>query len=302
MAFLAVYGHVNVDYVLQVNRLPGPDTTVPVERELVRLGGTAGNVARAAAALGVPSALCSYVGSDFPQEYWDVLRESGIDLAGLKRLDGPTPKIWILTLPDGSQSAIIDQGVMGDSFPHPGLDLPALESTWVHFGTGRPKDWLAVARDAMAAKRRIAVDPAQELAYRYDAKTFEDLLNGSELFFANEAELARALKLLGYGDSVQLLDHTKTIVLTRGAKGVRLITAKERLDVPACPVRGVQRVDPVGAGDVLRAGIYAGLQHQQAWPEALQSGAVASSLFLEARNQRFPDWERVEERRTEWRA
>lgn len=300
MAFLAVYGHVNVDYILQVNSLPARDTTVPVVGELVRLGGTGGNVARAAASLGVPTALAACVGDDFPPEYRALLSTSGIDLTDLKKVAGPTPKIWILSTPDGGQSAIIDQGVMGDAYARPRLDLSMLDSNWTHFTTGSPKDWLPVARDAASARKHVAFDPAQELAYRYDPRTFEDFLNQTSLFFANEAELGRALRLLEYGDPVQLLDHAEALVVTRGAKGLRFVSEKERFELPACPVRGRDRVDAVGAGDVLRGGIYAGLHRRQGWPEALRTGAAAASLFLESGGQRFPAWNHVEERLSEW--
>ncbi len=300
MGWLAVYGHVNIDYLLLVKRLPQSETTLPVEKSLVRLGGTGGNIARAAAALGVPTALAACVGDDFPAEYRAQLASGGIDLTDLKHVAGPTPKVWILSVPNGPQSAIIDQGVMGDGHQRPALDYAWMEGAWVHFTTGSPHDWAAVARDAREAKKHIAFDPAQELSYRYTSRVFEDLLNRSHVLWCNEHELPRALDLLGYGDPHQLFDHVERIIVTRGAQGTRLLTPKESHDVPACPVRGRDHVETTGAGDVLRAGVYAGLHRGQSWPEALRTGSCASSLFLEAQGERFPSWDAVAARRQEW--
>jgi len=300
MAFLGVYGHVNVDHILLVPELPGPERTVSVKQSLIRLGGTGGNIARAAASLGVSTSLAACVGDDFPDEYRHLLESSGLDLTDLKHVPGPTPKIWIVSVPGGAQNAIIDQGVMGDSFERPKLDFAWLNSDWVHFTTGAPADWLEPAQAASQAGKRIAFDPAQELAYRYTSRVFETLLNDSDLFVCNEHELPRALDLLGYGDARQLFDHTDRILVTRGERGARLIQPKETLDVAACPVRGSKRVESTGAGDVFRAGLYAGLFRSEPWPEALRAASVAASLFLENEGNRFPSWSDVVERREEW--
>src|SRR5688572_26595889 len=102
MTFLGVYGHVNVDYILQAPHLPRPEQTLPVQREMIRLGGTGGNIARAAASLGVPTALAACIGDDFPAHYRSQLEESGLELVDLRHVSGPTPKVWVLSDPAGA--------------------------------------------------------------------------------------------------------------------------------------------------------------------------------------------------------
>lgn len=301
MAFLGVYGHVNVDFILRIARLPLADQTVPVERELVRLGGTAGNLARATAALGVPTALASFVGDDFPPNYRSALESAGIELVDLRRLEGPTPKVWILSSAQGEQSAVIDQGVMGDGHVRPRLDYTMLGSEWVHFATGPPPDHYAVAKEAARIGKHVAFDPAQELSYRYPDRAFELFIDESDLFFANRRELARALEKLGYGDPRQLLDHAGAVLETRGPDGSILYTEKETLRTPACPLRLDAPPETTGAGDVLRAGVYAALHSRRELGEAVRWGAVASSLFLDTRGERFPSAEELAMRLEEWR-
>lgn len=300
MGFLGVYGHVNVDYILLLKALPGPETTLPVERTLVRLGGTGGNVARAATALGVPTSLAACVGDDFPPEYRRSLEAAGIDTTDLRHVPGTTSKVWILSVPNGPQSAVIDQGVMNDGVERPRLDYCWLNSTWVHFTTGNPPEWLAAAREAKRAGKHVAFDPAQELSYRYTSRTFEDLLNQSDLFLCNEHELPRALELLGYAAPEQLFDHTPRVLVTRGDRGTLLLTPTGRLEVPACPVRSAAGVEATGAGDAFRGGLYAALHRAQDWEKALRTAAAAAALFLEAGGERFPTWPHVEARLREW--
>lgn len=300
MRFLAVYGHVNVDYILQLKNLPGPETTLPVERTLVRLGGTGGNIARAATALGVPTSIAACVGDDFPPAYRTTLEASGLDLSDLRHVPGSTPKVWILSVPGGPQSTVIDQGVMGDGQTRPPLDLAWLSAEWVHLTTGDPQEWRRVAAEAKKAKKHIAFDPAQELSYRYAGRMFEQLLNDSDVFFCNEHELGRGLDHLGYGDAHQLFDHTKRLVITRGSQGTRLMTPKETLEVPACPLRGGPP-ESTGAGDAFRGGLYAALHRRQEWPEAVRVASVAASLFLEANGDRFATWDEVVRRLDEWK-
>lgn len=301
MPFLGVYGHVNVDYILQVKELPRPEQTVPVTRELVRLGGTAGNIARGAAFLGVPTGIASCVGEDFPPRFRDELAAAGIDLVDFRQLPGPTPKIWILSSAQGEQSAVIDQGVMGDNHQRPRLDYTMLGSDWIHFTTGPAKDHYEIAKEASRLGKKVVFDPGQELSYRYPARDFEKFLDLADVFICNKKELGLALEMLGYGDPKQLLDHADAVIGTRGSDGSVLYTAREQISVQACPVRTKDPVDTVAAGDLYRAGLYAALREKKSLSEAMRWAAVAASVFLESHGTRWPSVDDVRRRRDEWR-
>src|SRR2546428_9532645 len=98
--FLGVFGHVILDYIANLERLPESNTSVQIIDRQRFFGGTGGNIARIAARLGVPTALASFVGEDFPPEYRDALVADGGDLADLRVVPGTsTPTAWILTDP-----------------------------------------------------------------------------------------------------------------------------------------------------------------------------------------------------------
>jgi sugar/nucleoside kinase (ribokinase family) len=300
VSFLAVYGHVNIDTILLLEELPERNHTVPALGEIHRIGGTGGTIARAAATLGVPTALAAFIGDDFPPEYRKLLGDLGLDLTDLRTLPGRTPHCWLLSVPGGDSTAVFDQGALQNATDLPLLDYAYLSSTWVHITTGDPKMHLEVAKGARAAKKKIVFDPAQELHYRYEGRTLERFLESSDIFITNATELPHAMTLLGYADPVQLHDHVETIIVTQGAQGLTLYHDGKSRQMPACPVRGESKRETTGAGDVMRGGLYAGLNAGQSLEDALRWGAVAASLFLEHDGARLPTRAELDERLRTW--
>ena len=75
--YLTVYGHVAIDQIVKVTRFPRDNTTEDVLEKTTLLGGTGTNVAVHAAGLGVPTALCAFVGTDLPAKFLRQISESG---------------------------------------------------------------------------------------------------------------------------------------------------------------------------------------------------------------------------------
>ena len=284
-AFLGVLGHVNVDYLFHLPEPLKPNATHPITARERFWGGTAGNIAVAAATLGVPTRLGSVVGEDFPAEYRDWLRARGVDLSDLVALPGrPTSAWWGFEDPEHNVLGIIDQGPLG------GDDLAAefshaLQAPWVHFATGPPKAWLRLVAKAKDAGRNVTFDPGQELRYRWGDRDFERMLDRSDMFVCNHVELEQALDKLAYGDVVQLHDHVPVVLVTRGKEGATLHREGERrpVAVPAVPRTEAPVVDTTGAGDGFRAGVYAGLHHGLDLAACVALGNAVASFVIEAK-------------------
>jgi sugar/nucleoside kinase (ribokinase family) len=290
---IAVYGHVVLDYIISVPKIPEAGITVPVERLEVFHGGTAGNVAVAAARLGVPTALASFVARDFPGEYRRALEAAGVDLEDLVTVDGyATPRAWIFTAPDGQQVTVIDQGPMRamGGFETRGHAVEA--SDLVHIGTGQPAYYERIASLARDRGRRVAFDPAQEIHYVYNARTFRRLLRMAHIFFANEPEMARGLKLAGLQNPGDLLSTVEIVVLTRGTRGSLILGEEGEIKVPCIRAK---TVDATGAGDAYRAGFYAGLHLGKELRMCGLMGAAVASFAVEARGPQtnLPTWEQA---------
>lgn len=281
-AFLAVCGHTNLDVHLQVQDLPKPGQSVPVLERRTLWGGTAANIARQAAGLGVPTRMWSRVGDDFPAAWRQALHDDGVDLAFLETVrGGRTPTCFILTDLVDRQCYAIDQGPMArmEEAPIGAEFLNGLpEDAWLHVSTGNPVAYAQVAYAARDSGLHVAFDPGQEMRFQYDTRSFEGLLDTAEVFFCNEEELRVACDFLRYGDPEQFLDHVDAVVVTRAAKGASLYrSGKKPVHVPAFPAKVV---DPTGAGDALRAGWYAALHAGKGMDEALRWGNAAAALKL----------------------
>ncbi len=255
---VGVFGHVALDYIIRLRRLPRPNTSIEILDRRRYFGGTAGNLARAAARIGLGTSLASFVGDDFPSDYRRALLDEGVDLTDLRALRGSnTPTAWIFSDPKGNQMAIVDQGPMKDTSHRPVLRHTVQGSDLVHVGTGRPEYYIRVTALAESFDRTIAFDPSQEIHYVYTPRLFQSLLRRSMYFFGNEAEIKRAKRFARVTSTEGLLRFTEVVVVTRGSKGSAVYTLDGRIAIPR--VRPERVVDVTGAGDAYRAGFYAGL-------------------------------------------
>jgi nucleoside kinase len=279
---LLVAGHVNVDRFLELSRLPQSDRTVPVVSISEALGGTAATIARVAASLGVRTGLVSRLGGDFPPSFWNQLRSEGIDLSGVERIaSASTPACYILHDAKGHQMSAMLQGPMGEAARAP-LPSPQLRRYgWLHITTGDPRFQLRLKAAAVRAGVRVAVDPAQELTYWWKGGPLRRLLEGTELLFGNQAEVAQTLALLRLRSPRDLLALVPLVVATQGARGVVAYSRAGTHRVPA-----VRRRDPgsvTGAGDAFRGGFYSAWFTGAPLEACLRSGTVAAGRWMDGR-------------------
>ena len=288
---LAVFGHVAMDYIVSLRRLPRPNTSIEIVDRRRYFGGTAGNLTRAAGRLGLKASLASFVGPDFPVDYRRALERDRVDLGDLRAIRGSTtPTAWIFSDPRGNQMAVIDQGPMKDVHRLPILRSSVRNADFVHIGTGRPEYYVRVAKLAEDNNVTIGFDPSQEIHYVYTARLFRELLRRSTYFFGNEAEISKAKRLTRVGSTEGLLKFTQVVVSTRGDRGSVVYTREGRISIPR--VRPARLVDVTGAGDAYRAGFYAGLARGH---DLRRCGIVASavaSFVVEAKGPQtnLPTW------------
>ena len=277
---LLVSGHVIIDRFLSVRSFPAADRTVPVLQYRAELGGTATNIVRAAAKLGVATGLVARVGDGFPDDYVADLRRAGVDVRGLQRARGkPTPTCYIIEDRKGSQRTLIDQGVMGESR---GAALPTRwlgEYSWLHLTTADPAFQLRLQRVARAHGLRVTADPAQEIHYRWDRRSFRSLLRGSELLFGNRSEIDRALEFVGSHRPEGLLEFVPLVIRTEGRAGATAFSRAGTVHVSATRPTRVRTL--VGAGDAFRGGFYAAWFAGQPLLGCLTAGTRSSARWIE---------------------
>ncbi len=295
--FVGIFGHVNIDYIMNVDELPKANTSTQVSEVKRYFGGTGSNIAMLASSMGVRTALASFVGKDFPKDFDDALFKANVDTYDLAKMDGYlTPTCRILTDPDCNQICILDQGPMLKMKEFP-VAMHTIESSEIiHIGTGQPGYYRKVMKAAKKLGRRIHFDPAQELRYVYSPKEFQELLVMSDLLFVNQHELNIAMKYLGIKKKEKMLEKVGILIVTKGKDGSEIITPSGASQIPAIKPKKI--LDPTGAGDAYRAGFYAGLSRGMDLEACGTLGASAASFAIETMGPvgRLPTWDEVAER------
>jgi sugar/nucleoside kinase (ribokinase family) len=192
------------------------------------------------------------------------------------------PTCIITTDTLGRQAYMMDQGAMAslaqEPVPADVLDGVA-DDGWLHIATGAPLGYALVADAARRRGLNVALDPAQELRFQYDARSLEGLARYAQALFLNEAELAVACKMVDAAGPEDLLDLVELLVVTRGPKGASLY--RPNLAALHQPAFAVPLVDPTGAGDALRAGWYAALRSGKDHETALKWGQAAAAICIQ---------------------
>lgn len=295
--FLGVYGHAAIDVIYRSDEFPKPNTTVELKDRKQHFGGTAANVARIASTLDVRTALACHVGDDFPKEYMDALKGSGVDTVDVVRLRGKrTPFIIMISDKDHNQIGFVDQAAVLEQEKLPIRTHTVDSSKFVHIGTGRPSYMLKVAKRARKKKKTVGFDPAQELHYVYTAETFKAVLENSDILFVNTAELEKVKSYLNLKEDPELLSYVKMVVNTRGGDGSRIITGDDEILVST--IQPDRVVDTTGAGDGFRAGFYAGMSRSLSIEECAWVGAATASFVVESEGAQstLPTWDMVQRR------
>ena len=232
-------------------RLDGPiaEDTDTYGRTRVGAGGQAANVAAWVVALGGKASFIGKRACDAAGRVVDAEpRSRGVKIAGPVVPAGTGTVVSIAT-PDGKRSMLSDRGVAPDFRPHElnpawldgveGLHVPGYSLTRSPIGATA----IAAARLAREKGAAISVDASStsavaELGLERFRALVEEL--APETVFANEHEVA----LLG--------DVTaRELVVKRGRRGCRVVTAEGRRDYPAV---AADVVDTTGAGDAFAAG------------------------------------------------
>ncbi|HSJ71414.1 MAG TPA: PfkB family carbohydrate kinase [Acidimicrobiia bacterium] len=257
----------------------GADTDVEIDR---RQGGSAANVAIAAATSGIPVRFIGSVGDDAVGAALGAeLERAGVEVCLQRR--GRTGTIIVLIEPDGDRTMLRDRGAAADldRLPPPGLT----GVTWLHVPAYSLVEGsvAAVARDALHQARNASIATSLDVS---STSIIEDagpdafrLTVGDvapDVVFCNEAEA----DLLGVGDHG--LGGARLTVVKRGPDPAFAITdSGERVLAPARFLGDV--TDTTGAGDAFAAGFIGGRMRGEAITACLEAGHGRAAALIQSR-------------------
>jgi sugar/nucleoside kinase (ribokinase family) len=245
--------------------------------------------------------LVAGVGHDLPDSARAWLEAVGIDLAGVRESDLPTPRAWQVLEADGRRTQIwrVEGEVISSQLSHSPDRVPANYRTAKGFHLGVHPDEpdlefihqlrnLPHSRPFTGAQGEVGGGPIVSVepfkpADRPPANTaLRQLCSAADIFTSNVRE---AHSLVGDGSPEELVSRLtdaggRIVVLRMGQDG-SLVYAQDQsapVHVPAVPVAAV---DPTGAGNAYCGGFLAGFVQTGDVLTAARYGAVAASFLVE---------------------
>jgi len=274
---ITVLGSTNLDLIGTVSRIPRPGETVPGDKFASAAGGKGANQALAARRAGAEVRMFAAAGTDsFADEALALLRADGVDLAGLRIVDGPTGIAMIFVDAHGENVIAIlpgANGTMGKADAERALDGLGIGSILL-LQQEIPQ---SATRHALELAREKGVISILNTAPFLDST--RDISDLASILVANETEFqlltGAGLDTLEQAMSDWARANNQTVIVTLGADGVRAATPQRNFSVPSLKI---DPVDTVGAGDTFCGYLAAGLDRGLDLETALRQAAAAGSL------------------------
>jgi ribokinase len=271
--FLCI-GDLDVDVLIEVDRLPTRDGKVNGVVKQKAPGGMAGNVAAALAQLGSRVRVLGRVGDDGDGAFAvKSLEHAGVDTSFVARLSGVATFSCIsLLTPDGEKSLI---KLMTSAYrPDPGDVTEATLNGVRHLhltSVGDP----ALCRRVVDAARSSGATASLDIERAdcpQDASILVGAVEGFDLVFCNAESRAFVDAALGR----PLASLVAELVTTLGADGAQVETTEGRISSPGFALK---IVDTTGAGDCFAAAcLHARLAAKLSWEDALRFANCAAAL------------------------
>lgn len=276
---LLAIGHTALDYIIQVNEFPLPNSATTINNMRTFHGGAAANVAVVASSLGLESSLVSAVGGDFSgSEYQNHLENLKIDIEDMIIVDeDKTPTAFVLTDENDDQIFYFYWGA-ATRFKEAQVPIDAIRKVQaVHLATGDPTFNGKCGEFAREEGKIISFDPGQDL-HMYSSQDLLNVLGICDILFGNHHEIRRILKNIDMSIN-QLRDYGPSIVVETRGKNGSVIYSDEKIHINA-----VERnpTDPTGAGDSYRAGFLKPYLEGESLEYCGKLASAVSSFIVEA--------------------
>nr|WP_294500915.1 PfkB family carbohydrate kinase [uncultured Rhodopila sp.] len=271
---IMVFGSINLDLIFSLPKIPAAGETVLGPAAQIEPGGKGANQAVAAARDGAAVRMAGAIGGDaLGAGALALLRDAGVDLDRVARVDASTGCAAIAVDPAGNNAIAVGSGAnllaraaqVEDSALGSGttlvvqMEVPAAETA-------------ALIERARASGTRIVLNlaPAMPLP--------EAALRAVDVLVANGSEGAWLAAHLGCDASAESLHRRLggiAVVLTRGEDGAEIAGADEAWHEPAVPV---EALDTTAAGDCFVGVMAHRLDQGASLREAVRRAAAAAAL------------------------
>ncbi len=286
---VCVFGSINTDLVVYVQKLPVPGETVSGGTYASFPGGKGANQAVAAALAGAAVQMHCCLGDDaFGRERIASLEETGVSTRGVRVLPGVASGVAQITVDASGENTIAVAPGANSRFTAEGIEMPRPDRGETIVSLLQNEVPQEVSEELIGRAHRAGHVVMWNLAPTIGRRPSRETLAAVDYLVCNGNELAaltgkpvaddqgddgterRAREALDLG--------ARALLVTRGARGSLLVTRDNSLRVEAYPVTAV---DTVGAGDcycgVLAASLAAGREIGEAMRRASAAAAISTT-------------------------
>jgi ribokinase len=281
---IVVIGSLNMDFVVQVEKLPMPGETLCGERFQMIPGGKGANQACAVGRLNGNGKMVGRVGEDVSgEQLLKSLQSAGVDTSKVLKTSNAATGVALIFVQKGGQNQIvIAPGANGQLTPQ---DVQAADGTfkggYLLMQLESPQETVEMAASIGRARGMTTIldpTPVRPLS--------SGLLKNIDIITPNETE---ALRLLGRSASGVSLDEApqiaqrlrelgpKTVILKMGEKGAWLVNDQFNRHFPAFKV---EAVDATAAGDTFNGALAVALADGKPMDEAINFANCAAAISV----------------------
>jgi sugar/nucleoside kinase (ribokinase family) len=254
----------------------------------VVLGGSAAYVSFAARRLDARVSVVSKVGDDFPAAYMWWLKQEGVDLSRLIKVEDAQSTRFELKYNSDLSDRVLR--LKSRAPPITVEDLPnSLKAKAIHIAPIADETTYETAEKLKSCAEVLSLDP-QGLVRNFDEngnvtfcslkdKRILDLVN---IYKSSLTEIEAVTNQSDLNSAIKAIhDHgVKTVIVTLGMKGAILSVEGNIYNIPACKPEKI--VDPTGAGDAFIGGFLVEYINDANYLRCACVGSAVASLVVEA--------------------
>ena len=244
-------GGIDMDLVLTVPELPGPDLKVMGNLVGSMPGGPAANFACAASRLGLRVAALAEVGDDpAGQAIIDDFASYGVDTSMIQIRPGGKTCFTIILIPPSGEKAIVIVPTFRPEYPLDRLRATFCQTRLIYLMPQNAEQLLGIARLAHECGAEVMIDVEPTVGANHEM--MRRILAEVDIASYNQFGFSAATGAAPSPEAAErLLDAgPHTVVVTLGAGGALAVTREE---VALQTGIAVQAVDTTGAGDTFNA-------------------------------------------------